>query len=1289
MPSLEKPSPPTPFNEGFDRSAFGGEGSWTQSELASLVAFQRARVDSLRSSGDVRSLRVEELLLNALLEKLAGEVAPAQQPDPVLARLESLADTIARHLPVSHRPGAAGKLVSAGKRVALFMLRPVQVEALRAQQRFNHELVTSLRIVQAAGSSSLRADLPEFIGSNLRNLADPRETQLQTHRSGVAAAVVMQSKRLALSGARPFLERPLQTQAQWNRAAIDALRVAALWDSDRERKIAAVEALRAHRDPLGSHPAPREALLVEWFRRQTTFNHEFTEAVAKLFGLSAPRDDAGGPADYQKWVAAREPLEIQKAARNLGAILARPTFSILTPVYNTAEPVLRACIESVLGQLYPRWELCLVDDGSDRPEVQRILNEYARCDPRIRVETLSNNGGIARATNAALAEATGEYVAFLDHDDVLAPHALAEMALRISQQRDLDLLYSDEDRLDEAGRRANPFFKPDWSPDLLRACNYICHLVVIRRSLLESLGGIREGFEGAQDYDLLLRVSERTERIGHVPRILYHWRASTTSMAADVQNKPHASDAGLRAVAEHLRRTGARATASSPSPTIYRPIYSTEPDPLVSIIVPFKDKPRLLSALVPSVLRATYRNFELLLVSNNSTDPETFRTLDSFTDPRIRKLEWNHPFNFQTLNNWAASEAKGEILLFLNNDIEALDDSWLGEMVGQALRPEVGAVGAKLVFPSGLLQHAGVVVGLHGFAGHVFAGLPDQGVWTHFGHADWTRNYLAVTCACMAMRRQVFEDVGGFDESFLVCGGDVDLCLRIGARGLRIVYTPYARLQHDESATRRGDQIPERDFWRSFASYRHWLSQGDPYFNPNLSLISDRPQLRTDDSSAEALAVRVLATELPGSKAATATKGKVEEQRRLFEHLPTLDVPDVGAVSKLLTQNGQAVRRTASGRGIRTITWLVPFFRHPYGGVHTILRFGDVLRRRRNVESRFVIYDNPHASAREAEARARVLFADAPGTFQVLRRREEITTLPPTDVVMATFWMSAYFAMRHPRAKARMYFVQDFEPLFYPAGTLYGLAEETYRLGLFGLFNTPGLRDFVVNHYPMEGLSFTPAVDHGIFHARGRPARDVTRILFYGRPSVDRNAFELGAAVLRDIKARFGDRVEIVSAGEIWDPERFGLGGVVKNLGVLPYESTGDLYRSCDIGLCFMFTKHPSYLPMEMMACGVAVVSNDNPANRWFYQDGVNALVSLPTLRGIGEQVARLVEDDALRRRLSDAGVQQLARTDWEKEILAVFDALGSLPRTESESGPRVVVSGAPQLAGSARQTKL
>ena len=409
----------------------------------------------------------------------------------------------------------------------------------------------------------------------------------------------------------------------------------------------------------------------------------------------------------------------------------------------------------------------------------------------------------------------------------------------------------------------------------------------------------------------------------------------------------------------------------------------------------------------------------------------------------------------------------------------------------------------------------------------------------------------------------------------------------------------------------------------------------------------------------------------------------------MFEHLPTLDVPDLEAVATTRAENGRALRRITSGPGIRSITWLVPFFRHPYEGVHTILRFGDVLRRQRGVESRFVIYDNPHASVREAEARASALFSDAPGTFQVLRKREDITTLPATDVVMATFWMSAYFAMRHPRAKARMYFVQDFEPLFYSAGTMYGLAEETYRLGLFGLFNTPGLREFVVNNYPMEGLSFTPAVEHGIFHARGRAPQDVIRIFFYGRPSVDRNAFELGAAVLRDIKRRFGDRVDIVSAGEIWDPQRFGLGGVIRNLGVLPYESTGDLYRSCDIGLCFMFTKHPSYLPMEMMACGVAVVSNDNPANRWFYQDGVNALVSIPTLRGIGEQVARLVEGTALRRTLSERGAEQMARTDWEKEILGVFDALAELPRTEPVAGPRVVASGAPQLAGSARQTKL
>ena len=1276
MSESQSTSLPDRGDEGFDVAAVLADGAGAESDLASLVAFQRSRVEAVRAAGNRRSLRVEEMLLDALLGRLATGVRGEARPDPVADHLSWLADTIARHSPESHRTGLAGTLVSAGKRAALSVLRPVQVEALRHQQRVNFELVRMLRLVHAARGSSVGPDLPDLITRTLEQILDPSESRLQTHRTGLTAAMVLRGKRLGLAAARPFLDRPLATQHRWNRAALDSLRLAALWNSDEERRRSALAELLASRDPLGPHPSPAEALLVEWFRRQTTFNHDFTAALREVLGLSGGRHGASA-ADYQRWAAQRESADLRKAERGLEAILDPPRFSILTPVYNTPQAVLRACIESVLAQIYPHWELHLVDDGSDAPGIRAILSEYARRDHRIRVEFLPANAGIARATNAALAGASGQYVAFLDHDDLLAPHALAEMAIRLSQQREIDVLYSDEDRLDESGARAHPFFKPDWSPDLLRACNYICHFLVVRRALLEEVGGIREGFEGAQDYDLLLRLTERTQRVGHVPKILYHWRSSATSMARDVANKPKASDAGLGAVQQHLERTRTRGSASSPSPTIYRVVYSTDPEPLVSIIIPFKDQPRLLSAVVKSVLRSAYRNFELLLVSNNSTDPETFSVLDGFTDPRIRRLEWNHPFNFHSLNNWAVTQSKGEVLLFLNNDVEALDDAWLTELVGHALRPEVGGVGAKLVFPNGRLQHAGVIIGLHGFAGHVFAGLPDTGAWTPFGHADWTRDYLAVTSACMAVRREVFEAVGGYDERFQVCGGDVDLCLRISARGLRIIYTPYARLQHDESATRRGDQIPEEDFWRSFASYRRWLKRGDPHFNPNLSLDSDVPELRLAEATAEEAAVRVLATELPGSRAATAPKGKVDEQRRLSEHLDTLDVASVKVVASNREQNGAALRRLVAGPGIRNITWLIPYFRHPYGGIHTILRFGDVLRRKRDVTSHFVIYDNPNASARDADARATALFSEPPGTFQVLQRKEEMGKLPGTDVVMATFWMSAYFALRHPRAKTRMYFVQDFEPPFYPAGTLYGLAEQTYSLGLFGLFNTPGLREFVTSHYPMEGLAFTPAVDRTIFHARGRPTQDMPRrIFFYGRPSVDRNAFELGAAVLRSVKRRFGDQVDIVSAGEVWDPERFGLRGVIRNLGVLPYESTGDLYRSCHIGLCFMFTKHPSYLPMEMMGCGVAVVSNDNPANRWFYRDGVNALLSIPTLRGVSEHVARLVEDDALRRNLSEAGAQQMARTDWETEILAVFDGLGSLPRLREEVGSGRMVTG-------------
>jgi glycosyltransferase involved in cell wall biosynthesis len=365
----------------------------------------------------------------------------------------------------------------------------------------------------------------------------------------------------------------------------------------------------------------------------------------------------------------------------------------------------------------------------------------------------------------------------------------------------------------------------------------------------------------------------------------------------------------------------------------------------------------------------------------------------------------------------------------------------------------------------------------------------------------------------------------------------------------------------------------------------------------------------------------------------------------------------------------EVLARTAAGRfspgPLRHVTWFIPAFSHPFGGVHTLLRFGHLLRVRHGVQSLFVAYTRTAETPRELAARAATVFPEPPGEFHVLQDWDEVARLPPTDLAVATLWTSAYLVPRHPRARALAYFVQDDESLFYASGTYALLAEHTYRLGLYGIFNTRGLHDAITGRHGMQGCWFEPSVDGDIFHPPAHPHApfDPVRVIFYGRPSTDRNAFELGLAALRRLKAIHGDRVDIVSAGESWDPAAYGVRGVVRNLGVLGYERTGALYRTCQVGLCFMFSRHPSYLPLEWMASGVAVVTNDNPDNHWLLEHGRNCLLARPTVEGVEGALTRAVMDGAFRASLAAEGLARMKRTRWESAVDRVHAALtGAAP---------------------------
>jgi GT2 family glycosyltransferase len=428
-------------------------------------------------------------------------------------------------------------------------------------------------------------------------------------------------------------------------------------------------------------------------------------------------------------------------------------------------------------------------------------------------------------------------VGLLDHDDELTPWALSEVAKLLNRNPNLDFIYSDEDKLEPGGRRSEPFFKPDFSPDLLMSMNYITHFSVFRRELLDKIGGFRKGVEGSQDYDLILRASEDTKNIAHIPKILYHWRKIRGSSSSSTTAKVYAYRAAVKALEEALPRRKQPGKVEMLAPGRYRVRYVVKEKPLVSIIIPTKDKVNLLRRCVESIReKSTYTNYEIIVVDNNSVEKATGAYLEQIKNyPNTQVLTDNEPFNFSRINNFAASHACGDFLLLLNNDTEVITRDWLEEMLSHAQQQEVGAVGVKLLFPKkNLLQHAGVIVGLGGVAGHAFYGLPAENPG-YMGLATVTRNYAAVTAACMMLRHSVFDEVGGLDEELDVAYNDVDLCLKIVEKGYYIVWTPHAVLYHHEWAT-RGQYQPERNIRYFCAKWHSFLEKGDPFYNPNLAL---------------------------------------------------------------------------------------------------------------------------------------------------------------------------------------------------------------------------------------------------------------------------------------------------------------------------------------------------------------------------------------------------------------------------------------------------------------------
>ena len=559
--------------------------------------------------------------------------------------------------------------------------------------------------------------------------------------------------------------------------------------------------------------------------------------------------------DYGEWYELTKPTEEELERQRQEWMDYRPKRSIVIPAYQSPERYLKELLDSIFAQTYENWEICVADGSPKGKSCERVLRRYADRDDRVKYLILGENKGISGNTNAAMDMASGDFILLADHDDTLTPNALYEVAKAINADPLNDVIYSDEDKLDmDGGALFEPHFKPDFDPDLLTSTNYICHLFAVNRDLVEEVGQFDESFDGAQDYDFIFRCTEKARKIYHIPKVLYHWRCHQGSTASNPESKLYAFEAGARAIKAHFDRLGIETESIEKGVDYgkYHVRFAIQGEPLVSVIIPNKDHTADLDVCVKSLMeKAAYKNLEYIIIENNSTEKATFEYYEKLQreHENVKVVTWEREFNYSAINNFGVKYASGDYFLFLNNDTEIIEPDTIQEMLGYCQREDVGAVGARLLYQDDTIQHAGVVVGFGGIAGHTFIGL-HKSENSYFHRAMCAQDYSAVTAACMMTKRQVFEAAKGFSEELAVAFNDIDYCMKVRAQDKLVVYNPYALLYHYESKSRGLEDTPEKiaRFNREIRIFSEkWpdiLKNGDPYYNPNLTLRKSNFALR-------------------------------------------------------------------------------------------------------------------------------------------------------------------------------------------------------------------------------------------------------------------------------------------------------------------------------------------------------------------------------------------------------------------------------------------------------------
>lgn len=892
-------------------------------------------------------------------------------------------------------------------------------------------------------------------------------------------------------------------------------------------------------------------------------------------------------------------------------------FSIIMPVYNVDIKWLKKAVDSVFAQTYINWELCIADDASTDKNVIEYLKSLDN--NKIKVTFQKKNGGISAASNAAAKMATGQYLLLMDNDDIISNEALMEF-YQCVKETDADVLYSDQDIVDTDGNHSCPVCKPDWSPDLLCSQMYLGHLVGFKKELFDEVGGFRKEFDGSQDYDLLLRITEKTKKIEHISKILYSWRSLPSSTASNPDSKPYAQYAGLNAVQEHLDRTlgeGRAKVCETENLFVYDVKYSLGHDILISIIIPTKDHAEDLKIAIDSIFEMSdYQNFEIIILNNNSEEKKTFQYFNELTKlhQNIKIADASYEFNWSKLNNQGISLAKGEVYIFLNNDVKVLTRDWMERLASQALRGEVGAVGAMLLYEDGTIQHGGVVIGFGEWADHAYKGMLPIHNGTPYISPVLTRNVTAVTGACMAISKRTIEEIGVFDENFIICGSDVEICIRAINKGLVNVYDPHIRLYHYESKS-RDSYVPQIDFDLSYKLYTPFREMGDPYYNNNLDYSSLVPKMKGE--------TRIDLPDVGDENNITSMpEMEAEKKEEISEEKSEIMLESASDVNEEFMEVNIGEIRPIHFRKVETVrkrlNILLPSLNpeHVFGGIATGYKFFQEMQNKTNMSYRIILVDAEPSDTAFDIYGDEYIFADSQDDTEYNKaivpfcnRAERTLAVSDKDYFVLTGWWTAYciqeeyfnWKNRGLTPNPLIYLIQDYEPGFYQWSSMYMFADSTYRTKFkqIAIFNSKELKsyfDFWGYQFD-QAYVFDPILNAGLrnyLQSMPRQIKKKKQILVYGRPNTARNAFELVVQALRKW-VPIQQNVEqwcILSAGEEHKKVELGKGMVLESVGKLTIEDYARTLQESYAGISLMVSPHPSYPPLEMSVFGVRVITN-------------------------------------------------------------------------------------------------